>query len=46
MQALAARARAGDAAAFRDAPQLTPRRRLDETEAARHPVLRWRPAAE
>ncbi|HLY46718.1 MAG TPA: aminomethyl-transferring glycine dehydrogenase subunit GcvPB [Stellaceae bacterium] len=34
---------AGDAAHFRAAPSLTPRRRLDETEAARHPVLRWRP---
>ena len=28
-----------------DAPQLTPRRRLDETAAARHPILRWRPDA-
>ncbi|HVB18489.1 MAG TPA: aminomethyl-transferring glycine dehydrogenase subunit GcvPB [Stellaceae bacterium] len=37
---------AGDAAQFRAAPRLTPRRRLDETEAARHPVLRWRPAPE
>ena len=35
---------AGDAAAFRAAPRWTPRRRLDETEAARKPVLRWRPA--
>jgi glycine dehydrogenase subunit 2 len=35
---------AGDAAAFRAAPRLTPRRRLDETAAARKPVLRWRPA--
>jgi glycine dehydrogenase subunit 2 len=35
---------AGDVAAFRAAPQLTPRRRLDETAAARKPVLRWRPA--
>src|SRR5437762_5161286 len=34
---------AGDAASFRAAPQLTPRRRLDETAAARKPVLRWRP---
>jgi glycine dehydrogenase subunit 2 len=34
---------AGDAAAFRAAPRLTPRRRLDETAAARKPVLRWRP---
>jgi len=35
---------AGDAAFFRAAPRLTPRRRLDETAAARKPVLRWRPA--
>jgi glycine dehydrogenase subunit 2 len=46
---LAARAQsiktgAGDAASFREAPLLTPRRRLDETTAARKPVLRWRPA--
>jgi glycine cleavage system P protein (glycine dehydrogenase) subunit 2 len=34
---------AGDAAAFRAAPRLTPRRRLDETAAARKPVLRWLP---
>ena len=26
--------------------RLTPRGRLDETAAARKPVLRWRPAAE
>jgi glycine cleavage system P protein (glycine dehydrogenase) subunit 2 len=45
LRGLAGRARAGDAAAFHAAPVLTPRRRLDETEAARHPVLRWRPAA-
>ena len=30
---------------FHAAPQLTPRRRLDETGAARKPVLRWRPEA-
>ena len=38
---LARRAKAGDAAFFRAAPRFTPRRRLDETAAARHPVLRW-----
>jgi glycine dehydrogenase subunit 2 len=43
MRALAQRATAGDAAFFHDAPRLAPRRRLDETAAARHPVLRWRP---
>ena len=42
---LAARAKAGEAAMFRTAPRLTPRRRLDETTAARKPVLRWRPAS-
>jgi glycine dehydrogenase subunit 2 len=40
---LAARARSGDAAQFQSAPRLTPRRRLDETTAARKPLLRWRP---
>jgi glycine dehydrogenase subunit 2 len=45
VKALARRAKAGDAAEwFHGAPYLTPRRRLDETAAARKPVLRWRPA--
>ncbi|HXV25287.1 MAG TPA: aminomethyl-transferring glycine dehydrogenase subunit GcvPB [Alphaproteobacteria bacterium] len=43
VKALARRAKTGDAAFFRDAPKLTPRRRLDETTAARKPMLRWRP---
>ncbi|HEX9489169.1 MAG TPA: aminomethyl-transferring glycine dehydrogenase subunit GcvPB [Stellaceae bacterium] len=43
VKGLAQRAKAGDAAAFRAAPRFTPRRRLDETAAARKPVLRWRP---
>jgi glycine dehydrogenase subunit 2 len=44
VKALAQRAKAGDAAEwFHGAPYLTPRRRLDETAAARKPVLRWRP---
>ncbi|MBF0093529.1 MAG: aminomethyl-transferring glycine dehydrogenase subunit GcvPB [Alphaproteobacteria bacterium] len=38
---LAARAKTKDAEFFRQAPRLTPRRRLDETLAARRPVLRW-----
>jgi glycine dehydrogenase subunit 2 len=42
---LAARAKSGEAAAFQAAPRLTPRRRLDETAAARKPLLRWRPEA-
>jgi glycine dehydrogenase subunit 2 len=40
---LAERAKSGDAASFHAAPRLAPRRRLDETAAARKPVLRWRP---
>ncbi len=41
---VARRAKAGNAAAeFQAAPQLAPRRRLDETGAARKPVLRWKP---
>ena len=43
MRRLAARAKAGEAEFFHVAPQLAPRRRLDETTAARQPVLRWRP---
>jgi len=43
VKALAAAARGGEAERFRAAPRLTPRRRLDETLAARKPVLRWRP---
>ncbi|MFN3077558.1 MAG: aminomethyl-transferring glycine dehydrogenase subunit GcvPB [Alphaproteobacteria bacterium] len=42
MKSLAARARAGDAEYFHAAPRLAPRRRLDETRAARTPVLRWK----
>jgi len=42
MRDLAFAAKAGDKARFVDAPRLAPRRRLDETRAARTPVLRWR----
>ncbi len=42
---LAEQARAGDVERFRSAPQFTPRRRLDETAAARKPRLRWQPEA-
>jgi glycine dehydrogenase subunit 2 len=38
---LAMSARKGDTARFAEAPRLAPRRRLDETRAARNPVLRW-----
>ncbi|MBM3519611.1 MAG: aminotransferase class V-fold PLP-dependent enzyme, partial [Alphaproteobacteria bacterium] len=45
VQGLARRAKsANDAAAwFHECPRYTPRRRLDESAAARKPVLRWRP---
>ncbi|MBF0560452.1 MAG: aminomethyl-transferring glycine dehydrogenase subunit GcvPB [Alphaproteobacteria bacterium] len=42
MKTLAARAKAGDSESFRLAPRHAPRRRLDETRAARTPVLRWK----
>jgi glycine dehydrogenase subunit 2 len=42
MRGLAARAKAGEKEFFLGAPRLAPRRRLDETRAARHPVLRWK----
>ncbi|MDA0261583.1 MAG: aminomethyl-transferring glycine dehydrogenase subunit GcvPB [Proteobacteria bacterium] len=42
MRALVERASAGDAAYFHSAPKYAPVGRLDETAAARKPVLRWR----
>jgi len=42
LRALAAAAKAGDAARFKGAPYLAPLRRLDETLAARKPQLTWR----
>jgi glycine dehydrogenase subunit 2 len=45
VKGLAQRAKSGDAAYFKGAPYHTPRRRLDETLAARQPVLRWKPEA-
>ena len=45
LRSLAEKAKAGEAAFFQAAPRLTPRRRLDETAAARKPILRWRPPA-
>ena len=44
MRGLAERAHNG--APLTEAPFHAPRRRLDETQAARKPVLRWRPAGE
>jgi glycine dehydrogenase subunit 2 len=40
---LAADAKAGNAGRFTSAPTRAPRRRLDETRAARSPVLTWQP---
>jgi glycine cleavage system P protein (glycine dehydrogenase) subunit 2 len=40
---LAMAAKRGDTARFSGAPYHAPRRRLDETRAARQPVLRWTP---
>jgi len=43
VRALAEKAKTGTAAGdFQAAPLFTPRRRLDETKAARKPVLRWK----
>ncbi len=44
MRSLAERAKAGDAS-LTSAPQFAPRRRLDETRAARKPRLAWSPPA-
>jgi glycine dehydrogenase subunit 2 len=41
LRSLAERARAGDEK-LKSAPHLAPRRRLDETQAARKPVLAWK----
>jgi glycine dehydrogenase subunit 2 len=43
LRALALAAREGDRERFKAAPRFAPRRRLDETRAARQPVLRYRP---
>ncbi len=39
-------AKAGETERFTSAPRFTPRRRLDETKAAREPKLRWVPPEE
>jgi len=43
MIALAERVKAGEVEFFKQAPKLTPIRRLDDTRAARQPKLRWKP---
>jgi glycine dehydrogenase subunit 2 len=42
MRDLAMAAQAGDVERFRAAPRHAPRRRLDETRAARSPKLAWK----
>ncbi|MGH6816430.1 MAG: aminomethyl-transferring glycine dehydrogenase subunit GcvPB [Hyphomicrobiaceae bacterium] len=42
LRQLAEAAKRGDTERFRNAPYLAPRRRLDETKAARTPRLRWK----
>ncbi len=42
LRSLAELAKSGDDSRFKGAPYLAPRRRLDETGAARKPVLSWR----
>ncbi len=41
MRSLAERAKSGDVESFKNAPVYAPLRRLDETQAARKPILRW-----
>ena len=43
LRSLAQAAKSGDRERFIHAPRYAPRRRLDETKAAREPRLRWRP---
>ncbi len=43
LRELAKEAKAGKRERFEGAPHLAPRRRLDETAAARKPILRWKP---
>ena len=45
LRGLANAAKTGDVERFKQAPRFAPRRRLDETKAAREPRLRWRPEA-
>ena len=46
MRSLAERAKAGEVDSFKQAPVYAPKRRLDETQAARKPVLRWTPPSD
>jgi glycine dehydrogenase subunit 2 len=44
LRSLAQAAKSGETERFTQAPRYAPRRRLDETKAAREPRLRWRPS--
>jgi glycine dehydrogenase subunit 2 len=44
LRKLAQKAKQGDVEFFKQSPRFTPRRRLDETLAARQPILKWMPA--
>jgi glycine dehydrogenase subunit 2 len=46
LRGLATAAKEGDKERFKGAPRYAPRRRLDETRAARQPVLRYKPKPE
>ena len=46
MRHLAQKATSGETEMFKQAPIYAPKRRLDETQAARKPVLRWSPPDE
>jgi glycine dehydrogenase subunit 2 len=46
LRGLATAAKDGDKERFKGAPRYAPRRRLDETRAARQPVLRYKPKPE
>ncbi len=46
MRSLALKAKAGETEMFKQAPIYAPLRRLDETRAARKPILRWRAETE
>jgi len=46
MRHLATKAKSGDVESFQQAPIYAPMRRLDETQAARKPILRWTPPVE
>ena len=45
LRALAGAAKGGDVDRFKGAPYHAPLKRLDETQAARKPRLRWKPVA-